>query len=200
MRYVAILLMLFLSFGLFAQDHYAYINLDVNAPLSNRSWNGNVSSRGVRVGYRGFINDKFSAGIDIGYGVYEQYIPTDTKVINNRTITTDYFNYIYSYSGVVSGQYNFPVGDRDKFFPYVGLGFGANNNDYEQFYNSYQDGQRSWGFLARPEAGILVKFGHRRSVGAMAAVHADYSTNQSSMFHYSNFSTVGFQIGLVWMD
>jgi hypothetical protein len=68
------------------------------------------------------------------------------------------------------------------------------------YYNIYTDEERKWGFLARPEAGILVKFSKRRSIGAMAAIHYDYSTNKSPMFDYSSFSAIGFQIGIMMLE
>jgi hypothetical protein len=107
---------------------------------------------------------------------------------------------VYSYSAALSGQYNLSVGDGETFFPYAGLGLGAVNNEYVLYYNVYKDAERSWGFLARPEAGILVKFSKRRSFGAMAAIHYDYATNKSEKFDYGNFSALGFQIGLMFME
>jgi hypothetical protein len=84
--------------------------------------------------------------------------------------------------------------------PYVGLGLGANNNQYVKYYNIYKDSQTAWGFLARPEAGILVKIGARQSIAAMAAIHYDFSTNKSSMFGYDGFSALGFQVGLAFLN
>jgi hypothetical protein len=200
MKKLIIFLLACIGGSAIAQEKYFYINYDVNKPISNTSWISNTSSRGLRGGYRTFINERFSAGVDISWAVYDQYVPSETYVTGNTAITTDYFRYIYSYSAAASGQYNFLVGDGDKIFPYAGLGLGANNNQYVLYYNAYTKSERAWGFLARPEAGILVKFGSRRSVGAMAAVHYDYSTNQSKMFNYSGFSAVGFQIGLMFME
>jgi outer membrane protein W len=183
-----------------AQDKYFYISLDVNKPISNTSWISGSSSAGFRAGYRSFINDKFSAGLDIGSVTLDQYNPTETRQNGNGAITTDYFKYIYSYSATVSGQYNLPIGNRETFFPYVGIGVGANHNEYVIYYNIYQDSERGWGFLARPEAGILVKIGKRGSFGVIAAVHYDYSTNKSEKFNYSNFSNVGFNVGVALID
>jgi hypothetical protein len=92
------------------------------------------------------------------------------------------------------------VGEKELFFPYVGLGLGVSRQEYVQYYNIYTDGDRSWGFLARPEAGILVRFGSRKSFGAMAALHYDFSTNKSALYAYDNFSSVGFQIGVMLMS
>ncbi len=52
--------------------------------------------------------------------------------------------------------------------------------------------------LRAPEAGMIVRLG--RSIGAMAAVHYDYSTNKSEYFNYDNFSALGFQLGVVFMN
>jgi hypothetical protein len=184
----------------FAQRKYFYVALDVNKPLNNTEWIKDASAKGGRAGYRVFINPKFSAGLDLSWTTYDQYQPTATYENGNGAVTTDYLKYIYSYSAALSAQYNFKVGNGETFFPYAGLGLGANNNEYVLYYNIYEDAERSCGFLARPEAGILVKFTKRRSIGAMAAVHYDYSTNKSENYNYNTFSTIGFQVGLVFID
>jgi hypothetical protein len=183
-----------------AQPRYFYLSLDYNTPLSNKGWISKGSAQGVRLGYRAFISDRVSAGIDLGSSSINEYKPTRTIESASGAITTDYFNYIYSYSAVASGQYNFLVGDGDLIFPYAGVGLGANYNEYTQYYNIYTDADNGFGFLVRPEVGILARFGTRRSIGAMASLHYDYSTNKSQKFDYKNFSTAGFQIGLMFMN
>lgn len=183
-----------------AQRKYFYFTLDMQKPLANTSWIDDFSGHGGRLGYRVFINDKISAGLDLGWMSFDEYKPTETMEITNGHITTDYFNYIYSYSAAASAQYNFKVGEEEIFFPYVGLGLGANRMEYVQYYNIYSDGDKSWGFLARPEAGILIRFGTRKSMGLMAAVHYDFSTNKTDLYGYDNFSSAGFQIGLMLMS
>ena len=200
MKYYLTIFFLIILSSAWAQEKYFYLALDVNKPVSNTSWIGSTSSAGFKLGYRVFLNDRFAVGVDLAQQTFDQYHPTETVVNPDGAVTTDYYKYIYSYSGVVSGQYYFPLGDKEMFFPYAGLGLGANYNDYTVYYNIYSDVERNWGFLARPEAGILVKFGQRRSIGAMAAVHFDYSTNKSDRFEYKNFSTVGFQIGVMFME
>lgn len=187
------------SIVLRAQEKYIYVNLDVNKPLSNTKWIGDISAAGGKTGYRGFINPNFSVGLDVGWSNFDQYVPTSTIENPTGAITTDYFRYLYSYSAVVSGQYYFKNPDEERFFPYAGLGVGANTNEYVLYYNIYDDSERSWGFLARPEAGILYRFTDRGSLGIMAAIHYDYSTNKSEKFNYNNFSGLGFQIGLMVM-
>jgi outer membrane protein W len=182
-----------------AQEKYIYLNLDVNKPLSNTNWISGSSAIGAKLGYRSFISPNFSAGLDIGFSNFHEYEPTRTIENPTGAITTDYFHYIYNYSAVASGQYYFRDEDQQRFFPYAGLGLGASTNEYVLYYNIYDDSERSWGFLARPEAGILYRFTEHGSLGVMAAVHYDFSTNHSKKFDYRNFSGVGFQFGLVVM-
>jgi hypothetical protein len=182
------------------QNRYFYAALDINKPTSNTSWIGDVSARGARAGYRAFINDRFSAGLDISWSALDQYNPTETIQNPTGALTTDFFKYIYNYGVTISGQYYFKIIDNERFYPYAGLGLGANHNDYVIYYNIYQDREKAWGFLARPEAGILYKVGNRRSLGFMAGVHYDYSTNQSEKFGYNNFNTLGFQLGIVFFE
>jgi hypothetical protein len=179
---------------------YFYFSLDVNKPLSNTSWISDASARGARAGYRAFINSRFSAGLDLGWTTFDHYNPTETVTTRTGATTTDYFNYIYSYSAVASAQYYLVQDERERFFPYVGLGLGANNNQYVKYYNIYKDTETAWGFLARPEAGILYKFNNRRSLGIMAGIHYDYSTNKSEKFNYDNFSALGFNVGLIFLE
>jgi hypothetical protein len=196
-----ILIFLFLCpmFASQAQENYFYINWNGNIPLSSTEFIDNTSGRGAKVGFRKFFGSdrRFSAGIDFNWAQYDEYKPRETFVNENGAITTDYFNYIYQYGLTISGQYYFPLGENERFFPYVGIGLGANRNEYNVYYNIYTDTDKVFGFLARPEAGILVALGERRRMGVMAAVHYDYSTNKSDVFEYDNFSSVGLQVGIV---
>lgn len=183
-----------------AQESYYYVALDVNTPLSNRDWIGSTSAQGLKAGIRKFINPKFSAGLDLAFTSFNQYVPEETVQTGTGAFTTDYFRYIYNYSFAATGQYNFKVGDGETFFPYAGIGLGANSNQYVLYYNAYEDADQSWGFLARPEAGMLIKFTKRNAVGAILGVHYEYSTNKSELFDYNNFSAIGFQVGIMFLD
>ncbi len=185
-----------------AQESYVYFSWDFNQPLTNTNWIGNSSARGAKLGFRKFIGQerRISAGIDINWNYLQEYKPTETFQTSSGAITTDYFNDIFQVAVAASGQYYFPLGNKEHFFPYVGLGLGANRNKYSVSYNIYKDEEEAWGFLARPEAGMLIRIGNRRRAGIIAAVHYDYSTNKSSNYEYSSFSTVGFQLGVTFFQ
>lgn len=200
MKKGVVILVFLISIATQAQDKYFFVALDAQKPFSNTSWINDMSTRGIKVGYRAFINDKFSAGLEISSNAFDQYNPT--KTIENPTgaITTDFFKYVYSYSAVVSGQYYLTQDENERFFPYAGLGLGASNNEYVTYYNIYEDQETKWGFVARPELGAVYRFNPRRSFGIMAAVHYNLSTNKSEKFGYNNFNTLGFQVGVVLME
>ncbi|HYG17672.1 MAG TPA: outer membrane beta-barrel protein [Ohtaekwangia sp.] len=197
-KFTSIAILLLSGYALQAQENYFYLTWDINIPVSSTDWISGTSTAGGKAGYRAFLNnEKFSVGLDLNWATLDQYQPKQTFPTENGALTTDYFNYIYTYGITATGQYNFTVGDGDRFYPYVGIGLGANMNEYKMYYNIYTEEDKNWGFLARPEAGILVRVG--RSFGLMAAVHFDYSTNKSDYFDYKNFSTVGFQLGIALM-
>ncbi len=199
-RFFLIAAVLVTTTTLYGQDKYIYLNIDASKPLSNTSWISDMTLSAGKLGFRGFILPNFSAGLDLGWANFNQYVPTETRQTGSGAITTDYFNYIYTYSAAVSGQYYLKDEDEDRLMPYVGLGLGASTNEYVLYYNVYQDSERSWGFLARPEAGVLFRFTERSSLGLMAAVHFDYTTNKSRNFDYNHFSALGFQLGLISMS
>src|SRR5690606_16322966 len=183
----------------FAQQHYGYIAWNYNIPLSNTEFLNSASASGGKAGYRFFIGEgKFSVGLDFNWTTFDQYEPTETILQPNGAITTDYFKYVYNFGLVASGQDNFPLGEKEMFIPDAGLGLGVNHNSYTLYYNIYEDVDKVAGFLIRPEAGILARFGPRKSIGVIAGIHYDFSTNKSDDFGYDNFSILGFQLGFVF--
>jgi len=197
-KYLAILLFL-VPMASFAQQSYVYFSWDINTPMSNKDWIGTGSTSGAKLGFRHFIgpDSRFAAGVDLNWSYYQEYKPTETFQQSGGATTTDYFNEIFAIGLTANGQYYFPVGNGERLFPYAGLGLGASRNDYSVLYNIYTDQESKWGFLARPEVGILVRVGNRRRMGVMAAVHYDYSTAGSTTYGYKNFSALGFQLGIV---
>jgi hypothetical protein len=199
-RFILILAWICLSVLAQAQefDGYYYLGPDINLPLSNTGWVSNPGV-GVRLGFQKFLNERFSMGIDFNWGTYKKYEPTETFYQSNGAITTDYFKYVYAYGLALSGRYHFP-GENKHFLPFVGLGLGAANNKYTIFYNRYSDQAKVYGFLARPEGGLLIRFSERRSIGAMIGLHYEISTAKSKDQGYSNFSTVGVSISVMAID
>jgi hypothetical protein len=200
-KYIVVLSFLLVGSFASAQDSYFYLTYNANKPTAN-GWLESSSSRGWHLGYQGFLRnfERLSIGLDVHWTQFDQYQPYETFPNSSGATSTDYFKYIYQYGGALTSRYYFPLGDRELFFPYAGLGLGATYNEYLLYYNVFTEGEDRWGFLARPEAGILARFREGGSLGVIASVHYDFSTNSSPSFEVSNFSALGFQIGLLLMD
>lgn len=183
-------------------NNYFYLDWNINVPTSNTEWIGSTSTAGGKVGYRFFPfnqTERISLGVDFSWTTLYEYAPEETFYYPDGALTTDYFKYLFNNSLVLSGQYYFPLAS-ERIFPYAGIGLGANWNRYRLYYNIYTEEETDVGFLARPEVGVLARFGSRRSLGAKVAMHFDYSTNQSENYQYSAFSALGFQVGILLMN
>ena len=82
--------------------------------------------------------------------------------------------------------------------PFVGLGLGANSNSYKMYYNIYASNDSGLGGLVRPQAGALLKLGKDSKVAITGIVHYNYSNAGSTVFNYSNFSSIGFRLGVAF--
>jgi hypothetical protein len=181
-----------------AQDRYLYFAWNYNQPLSNTDFIKDGTSAGAKLGYRSQIREsRFMVGVDINWATYNEYAPEETFSSPGRDFTTDYFKYVYNYGIAVSGQYTFPVGESRIITPYVGVGLGYSYNLYRIYYNVFEEEESDGGFLMRPEAGAVVKFGKRRALGLITAINYDFATSKSADYGYDNFSAFGFKLGLI---
>jgi hypothetical protein len=181
-------------------DHFFFLSWDNNSPLSNKDYVGDASSLGTKLGFRKRLNsiDRFWAGADFGWAVYKQYYPYATYTSGTQSVSTDLYDYTYSYNLGASIDYLILPAEK-MIVPYGGITIGAAYQKYAQYYNVYGADGSSWGLLIRPEAGVLIGFKENSSWRVKAAFHYDYSSNTSSDFGYKNFSSMGFQVGIVKM-
>jgi len=181
-------------------DRFYFLSWDYNSPQSNNDFIGQASTLGSKLGFRKRISeeDKLWVGGDFGWAVYNQYIPINTYTNGTQSITTDLYNYAYNYS--ISANLDYFFLPMEKIIaPYAGLGIGAAYDKFAQYYNIYGSKGTSWGFLVKPEVGVLIGFKENSPWRIKAAAHYDYSTNTSTDFGYKNFMSMGFQVGVVKM-
>jgi hypothetical protein len=179
-------------------ERYFALSYDVNMPMSNTGFVTNTATRGFQVGFRKKISEKIYAGLDLNNATYTSHIPRQTYYSDAGALTTDFYNYVYSYGGTVAGDYYFST--EKKVMPFVGLGLGASYNTYTQYYNVFTNTDKAWGLLVRPQAGALFKLGKFESWGLITAVHFDYSTARSKDFRTNNFMNVGLRVGVMFFD
>lgn len=203
MKRIVTLLLLLNGFGNLAEAQLYYdklysVALDFNQPLSNTEFLDNFSTTGVRLGINKFVSEKISAGLEINLNKYTQHEPRQTYTSSSGAITAEYFKYIITYGAAVKVSYY--LKPKEKFSPFFGIGLGGSNVDYTVYYNIYSDGAGGWGFLARPEAGVLLRVSENSSWGIQATAHYDLNTSKGDQFGYSDFSSIGFTIGVVSLD
>ncbi|MFZ1808646.1 MAG: hypothetical protein WAU36_15545 [Cyclobacteriaceae bacterium] len=174
------------------------VALDVNVPLSNTDYVNQVSARGFKLGYREMINEKFFGGVDFTNSTYTKHIPRQTYNNGANAITTDLFNYAYSYGLTLSFDYFFNT--EKKLMPYAGLGVGASYMSYQQFFNVYSNKNESWGVLVRPQGGFLYKLKEDARWAFLGGIHYDYSSAKSKDFDLGAFNNVGVQVGIIVLE
>lgn len=194
------ILLLMVSSISFSQDFKKYFALtaDINKPLSNVEFIKATSSRGAKFMYREKINEKFTAGLDLGFATYHDYLPPTAYDIPPATkIYTDVFGYVFNYTLTIAGEYYFV---KDSWImPFAGFGLGVSYSKLAQYYNIFGDEEKKVGGLFRPHLGTLMRFGKTSKFGAIFSTHLDYSTINSKTFEYKSFSNLGFQFGLFVM-
>ncbi|MBX7127204.1 MAG: outer membrane beta-barrel protein [Cyclobacteriaceae bacterium] len=171
---------------------------DINVPKSNPDFIKNTSYRGGKFIYRQFINEHFTMGGDFSYATYNDYTPPAVYTTPSSSVYTDFYNYAYNYSIMLGGEYFWRTEKNIR--PYAGFGFGAAYNQYALFYNIYSDKVSTWGVLLRPQAGVQLRFSEKSNWAAMAGLHYDYSSNKNKDYGYNGFTSLGLQIGLVYLD
>lgn len=170
----------------------------LSIPLSNREFLDNRSVKGARFFYREVINDRVSAGFDLSYSAYNDYIPPQVYNDGNSAIYTDLYNTVEQYAITISGEYNFRPDTR--VMPYAGLGAGAGFTNVGLYYNIYSDTGQKWSGLIRPYAGATFRFSERSPWALYTTLSLDHSFVKLPDFDYNGFSALNLQIGLVFLD
>ncbi len=158
--------------------------------LSNTSWVGGNFE------FRHFINKKISVGAGISWNSFEQYVePTIyEKPDGSSALYTDMVRQVYTFPLYANAHYYFEAGAKLK--PYIGIGLGGQYSEQSAYYNVFVSESTNWGFVARPEAGLLYKLGDY--AGIHLNVGYSYATNQNADFRIDNFKHLFYSVGGWW--
>jgi hypothetical protein len=197
-------LLLFIS-GSSVKAQYGYIpnglfafGWDINVPLNNKNFIERTSFYGGKIEGRFFITPKISVGGELSWSSSYQYQPKRTYDFGNGAITTDLYKYIYSVPFNLNAHYYFM--DDKLVMPYAGLGVGAMYSEQDVYFNIYNLYSTNWGFLLRPEAGALIKFGPNSTTAALLGVRYNYATNREADFNIDKIKSLSFQVGIAFMQ
>ena len=171
------------------------LNWQIATPL-NTDYLKETSLAGGSVEYRRFIKPNMSVGIGFSWNSFEQYIPPRVyeKPDGSQALYTDFIHQVYTLPIYLNAHYYFGGGEKMK--PYAGIGLGAQYSEQDAYYNIFVTEEKNWGFVARPEVGLLYRISNY--FGLHGNVGFNYATNKSDAFKIDNLKHVYYSIGIYW--
>jgi outer membrane protein W len=171
------------------------LNWQIATPLST-DYLKKTTVSGGSFEYRHFIKPNVSVGAGISWNSFEQYIPPKIyeKPDGSQALYTDFVHQVYTLPIYANVHYYFNGGENMK--PYAGIGLGAMYSEQSAYYNIFVSEEDNWGFVARPEVGLLFRLG--QSAGIHANVGFNYATNKNDAFKIDNLKHVYYSIGAYW--
>jgi hypothetical protein len=175
-------------------NQMADVAWDVNFPINNK-FVSKTSFEGFKFELRRMIKSGISAGFEVGWNTYYQYVPRQTYQIQDGAVTTDLYTYIYTLPLALNVHHYFNI--NKMVTTYAGLALGATYSQQKIYYNTYVSQDENWGFLVRPELGAIIKF--QEGMGLLVGARYSYSTNSQKTFQINGLQSFGLQLGLVFM-
>jgi outer membrane protein len=180
----------------YGQHEFVAFGWEINFP-NNSDYITKTSFAGGKIDYRHFLNKKISVGLSLNWTTYEQYLPRQTfvKPDGNSAVTSDYIAQSYQLPMTATIHYYFQESKLLK--PYAGIALGGQYLDQTLYYNVYQSENSNWGFVVRPELGVIIKPGYQ-DWGILVAVNYSYATNKTDLINLSSFKNFGITIGVAY--
>lgn len=177
-KYITAALAMLISAAGFAQvENSLSLKLNYSAAMPTGSFKDVVSNTSW-LGFSGevmyHINKKISVGLESGsQDFYQKYPRQLYKTADGSDLSAVVSNSIQTVPILLKGQYNFLADKAVQ--PYVSLAVGGNLISYSQYAGEFtNDSKASFGFAARPEAGIYIPFGKYSGAGFNAGVGYNY--------------------------
>ena len=186
-----------------AQSHDKFLcglSWEMGVPMNNTNFLDKTSLTGGKFEIRRFISKNFSLGGSLNWNSYYQYFAKATYSNTDQTqaVTTDMYRYIYTLPVALTGHYYFLSGKLVK--PYVGMALGSQYSEQNLYFNIYQNTSKNWGFLLRPEIGLILTPQPWHGIGILLGSGYSFSTNKNSSLRIENIQNLTFQMGLVFSE
>ena len=157
------------------------------------------SYSGGRIEYQRMIKPHLSVGISGSWNSFQEYVPKSTyqKPDGSGAITTDLVRELYSVPLTLTTKYYFNRGGGKKLLPYAGIGLGAQYSAEAIYFNIYGIEDNNWGFVARPELGLLYALSDHTALYFSATYNS--ASIKSDFFQHDNLNhtvlSIGFSFG-----
>lgn len=197
MKKVLLIVLSLATLGVSAQSNLFGISWETNIPTNN-NYITKTSFTGGKLEYRHFMTDVFSIGVAVNWATYEQYFPKQTFQVQNgnSAVTGDFVAQTYQVPITATAHYYFKGGKMFK--PYAGIALGGQSLQQDLYYNVYVSDDNNWGFVARPELGVVIKPNQFGSWGFLLSAGYSYATNKTELVGNNHFSNFGIGLGVVF--
>jgi len=165
-----IILFLFLSVNLFAQDFLTGLTYSISIPTGDTSdFISSTSFKGLSIDLRKFFSHNASIGFLVGWSTFEE--ETNEAISTSiGTVTGEQNRLINSFPVMITTHYYF--GEGREFRPFIGVGVGM-YYFYQQLKQVEQNLESNkWHFGVAPEAGFVYLL---ESVYALVNVRYNYA-------------------------
>ena len=172
------------------------VNFDysIAQPLGSlKDYTDKTSFRGWRVGLQYQLNDQLAIGLRTGYQEFYEKLPRAVYPVKGGEISAVQTRTLQVVPVLATVQYQLTKPDK-VVIPYVGLGLGAANMEYNKYWGEFTDKTTSWQFMATPEVGINIPFGVGSPLLFNASVQYTYSPYKQA--EITNYNLVQFNAGL----
>lgn len=134
------------------------LNYGISQPLGSlHDYAGKTSFNGWNASLLYQFNPKIAAGLGVGFYDYYQKIPR--KIYEDKTtaisaVQTHTLQLIPIQPTIIYT----PNGDKPGIQPYIGIGIGVADVNYEKYWGEFVDKQNKVGFSVSPMAGVHIPF------------------------------------------
>ena len=182
-----------------AQSGTLRLDLNYNYSLPLGSFKSDLISHGSGRGFNGslqyLINNKWAAGLGVGFQDYYQKYPRAVYQLDkNQYVSAVLSNSIQVMPILAKGTF-MPMGGKGVVQPYISVGAGAGIVDFKQYLGEFTSNSKtSASFAAQGGVGVLIPFGKLSSSGIN--IGADYNYIPYKNFGYNNLSSMNFHAGV----
>ena len=161
-----------------------------NDLISGTSWSGG------RFDYRHMIKPNLSVGVGVSWNSFSDYVSRTTyqKADGTGALTTDLVKDVYTVPITLETHYYFK---GKKLLPYVGIGLGTEYSDQTLYFNIYSIEEDNWGFVARPEVGVIFPF-NSGGTGLYLNGAYNYASNKNETFGTNSLSHFAVSLGFTF--
>jgi hypothetical protein len=170
------------------------LDYSISQPLGSfHDYAGKTSFIGWNASLLYQFNPKFAAGLGFGYHDYYQKIPRMVYQDKTTAISAVQTHTLQLIPVQPTAIFT-PNGGKGGIQPYVGLGIGVADVNYQKYWGEFVDKKNKIGFSVSPLAGIQIPIGKSAPVKVNVGVKYNYDTFKYN--EINNISTIEGNVGI----